>query len=501
MIQRIWRLILPWGWLLICLMVAGLIWLLPIEGSVLISSLPQDPSATFPQYTFNPTSPKAGDDVLVTITDNVPWTHVELTVNGEAATFVQTQALPARQQWNWTWRINLANSVTPAETARTELAFYRDCETGCRLRDTRTLEPYAVADEILPQASGLPTKLCVAFPDPTRNWYGRSGWGVELTYATTDVAYWQIDALSQRVMQNVANGTRVLVRVDYASEQSLPPEGNQAAVDAYLAHIRRLARDERLQDVYAFVIGTGFNALDSNNQSTDNPTTPLWYATLFNGLADEIEESVVRTIRTNNPTARVLVGPVRPWIVDQSGSPAYATDAPWLNYMNELVDLIDDHAQRGSAMGLSLNGPDGFALNVPGRPSAVDAAEIDPALEPTLDVSAPTAPSARGGFQIYQEWLAIINSHPATRGKPVYITSTNTFAYDDADGQTLPSEAYPAGWLTNALQVVNQEAQIESLCWFLDLIPDDQRWEAFSLSLGKGRMSTVANEFNQLLQK
>lgn len=500
----------PWGWLLAVALLVGLFWWLPIEGTVLVSSQPLDPNAQFPQYVFVPSSPRPGDEVLVNITDNVPWTHVELMVNDQPATFVETQALPLRQQWSWSWRFTMpsldAEDHAPTETI---LSFYRDCDSGCRLRDRRALEPFATAGELLPKEAGLPTKLCVDFPDPDRDWHGRSGWGMDLTYAAADVSYWQMDALAGRVQQGAEQGLRMLVRVDYAPQQSLPPTDDEAALALYLEHVHRLARDERFAHVYGFIIGTGFNAADSNLLSPEAPTTPEWYARLFNGShtdatgsAEAHDNTVIQIVRANNPHARVLVGPVRPWVSDGNGAETYRIDAPWLNYMNTLVALLDENARRNSAAGIPLTEPDGFALNVPGRPGAVDADEADPALEPTLDLPRTEWNGAQSGFRVYQEWLDIINSHPTTRGKPAFITSTNTYTPDQPPADAaLPAQNYPPGWLTNALSVVNDEPQIQSLCWFLDLIPGDQRWQGYSLAQGEGRMRAAAQEFDALLQE
>lgn len=504
------RILRAWWWLLVLVLLLGLYWLLPIEGSVLISSQPLDPNAQFPQYVFDPPAPRPGDEVLVNITDNVPWTYVELTVNNEPATFVQTQALPLQGQWSWTWRFTLPEQEAAGTEATTEtvLAFYRDCDSGCRLRDQRALEPFATAGELLPAEAGTPTKLCVDFPDPQRDWHGRSGWGMDLTYAVTDTAYWQVDALAGRVQANMENGVRMLVRIDYAPQQSLPPTGDEEALARYLDHVRRLVRDERLGHVYGFIIGTGFNARDGNLLSPDAPTTPAWYARIFNGGTGEpgtpasYGPNVVQMVRANSPRGRLLVGPVHPWLFDSSGTEPYATDVPWLNYMNTLVALLDENTQRNAAAGIPLTGPDGFALNVPGRPSALDPEAVDPALEPTLSMPRDEWNGAQAGFRLYAEWLDIINSYPTTAGTPAFIVSTNTFTPDMAlSDATTPAQTYPTGWLTNALQTINQEPQIQSLCWFMDWIPGDQRWHGFSLALGEGRVADAAAEFDALLQE
>ncbi|MEM7134888.1 MAG: hypothetical protein AAF702_52005 [Chloroflexota bacterium] len=506
-----------WWWMGVLALLLGGYWLLPIEGTVLVSSQPLDPDAIFPQFTFNPPSPQPGEDVFVSITDNVPWTHVKLTVNDELASFVQTQALPQQQIWNWTWRFTYLSSSDNlvSSSPTTALKFYRDCDRGCRLRDQRFLEPYAEAGRVASREPGVATKLCVAFPNPNRNWHGRSGWVTDLTYAVSDVTYWQIDALAQRVQKSLDQGLRVLVRVDYMPEQSLPPADDAKALANYLSYLRQLARDDRLNDVYGLILGTGFNALDSNQLSPNEPTTAEWVARLFNGEMGEVTgetamNNVVQAVRPNNPNIRLLVGPVRPWIDDQDGSIPYEVDAPWLNYMNTLVAEIDKNTRQNSEAGVPLAGPDGFALNAPGRPHVINSdapssEKTNLAEEPTLSMPEHDWNGAQAGFRVYQEWLAIINRYPTTKGKPAFITSTNTFTYssvadDEQVKSSLPSQNYPKGWLTTALNEINKETQIQSLCWFLDLIPGDQRWQGFSLSLKEGQMADAAQEFDILLQ-
>lgn len=172
-------------------------------------------------------------------------------------------------------------------------------------------------------ATGSLTKLGVVFADPDRDWRGRSGWDVELTYAKlAQEAHWGIDGLSARVHRAAAKGLSVLVRVDYDRGQSLPPTDDYLALTEYLRYVRRLARDDRLGGVYGYIIGSGFNALDSNGQAPDRPVSPTWCARLFNGYGEAPSrvDNVVQTIREENLQVRVLVGPVRPFNWDQNGA-------------------------------------------------------------------------------------------------------------------------------------------------------------------------------------
>jgi hypothetical protein len=81
---------------------------------------------------------------------------------------------------------------------------------------------------------------------------------------------------------------------------------------------------------------------------------------------------------------------------------------------------------------------------------------------------------------------------------PVYIISTNTY---DREANIPPAQNYPQGWLTTALQVINEEPQIHALCWFLDDFPHSDQWNWFSLSQKSGRLVDAAEEFDALLQQ
>jgi hypothetical protein len=349
---------------------------------------------------------------------------------------------------------------------------------------------------------GLPTKLGVVFASPERNWYGRSGWDVEVTYARlADGEYWGVDDLATRVYQATTKGLRVLVRVDYAQGQSLPPANDYLALAEYLQYLQRLARDDRLRRVYGYIIGSSFNELGSNSLAPEWPVTPQWYARVFNGYGEEVShtDNVMQTIRGENSQVRVLVGPVRPWNRDQNGERRHTVDVPWLNYMNTLVAALDEAARAKATAGLPLAAPDGFAVQAPGRPSAPELAGRPEAEEPRLDLRRTEWGRAQVGFRTYRDWLAIINAYPTTQGLPVYITSTNTFAADEG---TVPAQNYVRGWLTSAFETINQEPQVQALCWFLD---EDRsgssRWDWFSLTTRTGRLIDAAEEFEALLKR
>jgi hypothetical protein len=251
--------------------------------------------------------------------------------------------------------------------------------------------------------------------------------------------------------------------------------------------------------VYGYLIGSGYNAVDSNKMDPEHPVTPAWYARIFNGYGQAAAhaDNVVQVIRAENPNVRILVGPVQPWNTDQDGEQTYGVDTPWLNYMNTLVAHLDESVQAKAAADVPLAAPDGFAVQAPGRPTAPELGAHSRADEPRFDLPRAAWNGAQAGFQVYQECLAIINRYPTTRGLPVYITSTNTFTPDDG---IPPAQNYPRGWLTSALEVINQEPQVKALCWFMDDLPGDTQWLWFSLTQQSGRLVDAAEEFEALLQ-
>lgn len=476
-----------WPLLLVAALLGGY-WLLPIRGQVVVTPSADAPVGVWPQMRLDPPAPQPGQPLTIWVTDIVPWAYMRLTVDGEPATLGATQAHPG-EAWTWQWTL-----TAPAELG--VVVFYHDCHTGCVERGR-----LAVGGRPAPTVERVGTKLGVTFASSERDWHGRSGWDVEVTYARlADAPFWGVDDLARRVHQAQAKGLRVLVRVDYESGQSLPPVGDTLALTAYLDYLARLAHDARLQGVYGYVIGSGFNALDANALAPERPVTPAWYARVFNGLSQPSDrtDNAVQTLRAANPQARVLVGPVRPWNTDQSGERPHTVDVPWLNYMNNLVAAVDEGARVKAVAGIPFAPPDGFAVQAPGRPDAPELAGRDGASEPMVDLRRAGWGEAQAGFRVYRDWLGIINAYPTTRGLPTYITSTNTFAPDQG---TPPAQNYPRGWLMAALATVNAEPQVQALCWFLDDIPRDPQWEQFNLARRVGRMADAADEFDALLQR
>ncbi|MEW5720027.1 MAG: hypothetical protein AB1817_15475, partial [Chloroflexota bacterium] len=308
--------------------------LLPISGQVIV--MPGDATAglLLPQMRLDASS----KPMTLAVTDVVPWAHVRLTLDGQTIPLKDFQQNPGG---TWTWRWSLARE-------NGDLVFYHDCHTGCIARGRLIVGARPAATPI----ASAPTKLGVVSASPTRNWYGRSGWDVELTYARlAERDYWGVDDLAARVYAATAQGLRVLVRVDYAQGQSIPPANDQVALTEYLQYLQRLARDDRLRSVYGYIIGSNFNARDSNLYAPAQLVTPQWYARVFNGYGEAAShtDNVAQTMRAENPHVRILVGPVQPWNRDQSGETRYAIDAPWLNYMNTLVALLDETARAKAA--------------------------------------------------------------------------------------------------------------------------------------------------------
>lgn len=474
--------------------VIGGYWLLPISGQVVVIPGDTAPVLLWPQMRLEPPAPQAGQPLSLQVTDIVPWSHVLITLNGRSVEPKSWTSLG--RTWNWTWSLSAAETEWMVSGQSTAIVFYHDCHTGCVERGRMMVG----ATETPKPASNLPTKLGLVFADPQRDWHRRSGWIVELAYVRpARPIYWQVDDLAARVHQALAKGLRVLIRIDYAPGQSLPPASDHLALTEYLDFVRRLARDDRLRGTYGFIIGAGFNDLSSNTLAPDRPVTPQWYARLFNGYGEAIShtDNAVQVIRSENSQARVLVGPVRPWNSDQNGERRYAIDVPWLNYMNTLVALLEETAQSKAANGIPLAAPDGFAVQAPGRLGAPELAGRSDAEEPRLDLRRSEWGQAQAGFRVYQDWLSIINSYPTTRGAPVYITSANTFVPDEG---AVPAQNYARGWLTAALDVINQEPQVQALCWFMDDIPGDDQWNHFSLARHPGRLIDAADEFDALLK-
>ena len=476
---------------LLALALLGGYWWAPIQGQVLIMlGSTQSAFGAWPQIWTDPSAARPNEDLTIYVRDTVPWSHVKLLIDELEAPRDEAYAAGSGP-WTWRWHVRAPNAASAT------LVFYHSCQTGCTERG-RVAFGAARPDPI---AQALrPTKLGVVFAAPGRDWHGRAGWTVELTYAQrqTDDIDFSIDGLARRTLQASRSGLRVLVRVAYDRQQALPPAGDEVALEGFLAYCARLARDDRLNQVYGYIIGAGFNTPGENTLAPTRPTTPAWYARVFNGygLAPTRVDNVVQTMRAIDPQVRVLVGPVAPWNSDQNGEIADPHNLPWLNYMNTLVAHIDAATRARQEQGIPLAGPDGFALRAAGR---IDAPEVAaaPAREPASDLYRPEWGAAQAGFRVYRDWLAIINRYPTTRGLPAYISSTNTIT---SAAPSPPAQQYPAGWLTAALAEIDREPQVQALCWFVDESLGEI-WDDFSLEKHPGRLHDVAEEFDRLLRR
>lgn len=470
-------------------------WLLPISGRVLFTAEEMFDGAAWPQVAVSPPDPQPGDIISIAVTDRLPWSNVRLVVGGTPADLSGWQEQPFPENWTWFWTASM-----PA-TGNADILFFVECHLGCKERarlhlsanDERAVERNSI---------GGATKLCTVLPNPNRNWHGRQGFVVDMTYMrlADDMvdSYWSVDALAERVYAATAKGVRTLIRVEFDRGQTLPPENDHIALSQYLAFVSRLANDDRLQSAEAFVIGTGPNSTGSNSLAPDRLVTPEWFARVLNGYGEPVDhaDNVVQTMHRIRADARVIAGSVRPWVTDQNGRRTYTIDAPWLNYMNTFVWALDQSTRQKNESGIVDAGLDGFALQAPGNP---DTAEIQiRSAEPSKDLRKQEWNGAQAGFRVYSDWLEIINAYTTTHGLPAYITATNT--YTGLSDET-PAQNYPEGWLSNALSVVNQEPQIRSLCWFMDGVPNDAQWDEFSLTVHPGQLIYAADEFDALLQQ
>lgn len=477
---------------LLLLVVAVILYvLIPIPGVVQYRSQPQQNA--WPRVTFERVwKAVTNSDMLdIYVEDITPWVYVRLETDEFAAgTLIEHGGFSEEQVWLWHWSIPWDDDITWLE-------LYHSCHEGCQHWSTLYLR--ATPPEIELPPVRVPTKLCVVLPNPDRNWHGRQGWVVEITYAAlAEGEFWGIHDLVRRVQRHIRNGLLVLVRVEYQQGQSIPPRNNVLQLEQYLRYARQLARDERLRGIYGYIIGSNFNTAASNSLAAGQYVTPEWYARVFNGYGVEpsLTNNAIQVIKNANPNINVLVGPVSAWNTDQDGREQFRINTPWLNYMNSILAYINESATTKSALGIDGAAPDGFAVQAFGRINHADVPAEEAFLEPRLSLRHNEWEAAQAGFQIYTDWLQIINSYPYTSGKPVFISATNTF---DGTQSSVPAENYPPGWLTEAAHVIDQEPQIRSLCWFMDYFARDTQWSMFSLTDQPGQLAHAADEFELLL--
>lgn len=483
------KLLKKYWWLvtLFCIIIIGIV-LLPIPAKMMLINPENHTSMLWPKMELKPENPKPGETVELIIYDVIPWIHVIITLDGITYEPFEYES-KEDALYTWKWRF-----VLP-EGEGHEIVFYHNSDTGA-IERARTMIGGKTKKE--KSEHFLPTKLGVFLANPQRDWYGRSGWNLELTYVKKDKdKYWCVNDLAHRVSESAEKGLRVLVRIDYDTGHSIPRKNDKLALSEYLAFLRRLARDQRLKDVYAYIIGSGYNKCTIEDKQEKKNITPGWYARVLIGFKEKPShtDNVIQVMKAEDPCVRIFVGPLTPWISDQTGNRVYPLDTPWLNYMNTLVWAIHKTTIEKSDNGISMVLPDGFAIPCPGRPGAFD--NNNAYKEPTLDLRLSQWHGAQGGFRIFEDWMNIINSYHTTKGLPLFIVTTNTFCIDEG---IPPAQNYPAGWLATALDVINKEPQIKGMVWFLDYFPHGTAWEYFSLTRKKGNMLYASEDFESLLQ-
>lgn len=132
------------------------------------------PPGVWPQIWTDAPAVRLHDLVTIYVRDNTPWSYVKLVSDGVDAPRDISYGTGAGP---WTWRWTTRAPDTPSFT----IVFYHSCNTGCIERG-RVVIGATTSAEAAATPAPRPTKLGVVFADPARDWHGRSGWTVELTY-------------------------------------------------------------------------------------------------------------------------------------------------------------------------------------------------------------------------------------------------------------------------------------------------------------------------------
>jgi hypothetical protein len=288
-------------------------------------------------------------------------------------------------------------------------------------------------------------------------------------------------------------GRNVIVRVDYAEGQNLPP--SESSLSSYVSTLTTICQNADFRNhAWGYIIGNEPNASFENSGLT--PMTPSWYARVFCGFGTSSNrtDNALQTIRGHQPSARVLIGAVGPWNTDANGSPAFTLDCPWLNYFNEMCQHI------GEAMVFrGLGAVDGCAIHTYGRvgtSGTLNGGKNEP--HNHVQAPPPSPPSAWFGFTTYKNRLDVIDSHDlgGIAGSPIWITETNTRT--DAPSK----DSYPSGWYIEALkQIYDSNAsweRIMSVCWFVDRDYGDH-WPDEALTDPIEKCEDADDDFNQAL--
>lgn len=249
---------------------------------------------------------------------------------------------------------------------------------------------------------------------------GKSGWSVEVI--NTDPFPWDITPTDA---QNIINdGFELIIRINKTFGETVPKDSSQ-----WDSFAQQCAQKVQTFKPYChiWIIGNEMNADFEGNIPVDD------YIEVYSRCRQKIKEV--------QPEAIVLVAPLAPWNSSQSGSGPYPANRPWLNYMYELVNTLDDDC-------------DGYAIHAyGGRGGDSDPRDDD-----------------EWGFGVFKKWMEIIDDNPFARTKPVYLTEMN----HAADGQSTPGYPkydYPAGYIIRLYEAINSwneenGFQIKCACWF-----------------------------------
>jgi len=319
------------------------------------------------------------------------------------------------------------------------------------------------------------------------------GWDVELLFAT---AIDQVNdpngrsAVGARATQAKNLGLRVLVRVDHAPGQALPPTGDDAARTEYVLFLQAICQDAVYRDnVFGYIIGNEPNLRAENqrlNWAAGQRLTPEWYARICVGFGADPGDTgnAYSSIKTFQPNAWVLVGGVAPWSGDSGSDDAdrWQRDEPWLNYFHAVCRRI-------SSVGASIGRwPDAFAIHAYGR-TGLPGSDGFSREEPHREVPFGTQ-GAQGGFRVYRDWLAIIDATGFDRALPIFVTETNTLTVAPS------SQSYPGGWYLEALQELRAAGpRFYALCWFVDNDPSGG-WVNERLTNAQGNCVLANEDFN-----
>ena len=250
--------------------------------------------------------------------------------------------------------------------------------------------------------------------------HGRRGWSIESTY----IASYPWNLTTAQCQQITGENFELVIRLNKEASRSVPVtsgEWDQFAADC--------AAQVNTFKPYCnkWIIGNEMNA----NFEANIPAASYV----------EIYRRCRAAIRAVQPDAVVIVAAVAPWNASQNPGGPY-TDA-WSNYMDHLVANIGDAA-------------DGYAIHAYGGRGG----DTDPRDDTTQ------------GFGIFKRWMAVLDAHAFTAGKPVYLTEMNHAADGDKTGQPgFPKYDYAAGYINRLYEAVNTYNQtaanrIRCACWF-----------------------------------